>query len=158
MTISLIFSVLPLFAVPGFLLAVQGSKSASAGGVGDVSEMGDEFAAALNAKDVARAVSLYTEDAVLLPPNGESIRGLAAIEQCWQQLLAQGLSGVRSRSLASGSSGDLGFETGEFELTIRVPGGPVITDRGKYLNVLKRCADGRWRTTWDMWNSSSPAQ
>jgi len=128
----------------------------TSGGVGDVSQMGDEFAASLNAKDALRATSLYTVDAVLLPPNGEMIRGLAAIEACWKGLLAQGLSEIQSHSLASASSGDLGFETGEFELTIRVPGGSVIKDRGKYLNVLKRGSDGRWRITYDMWNSSTP--
>ena len=119
--------------------------------------MGDEFAASLNAKNISRATSLYTEDAVLLPPHGDIICGLAAIEGCWKQLLDQGLSEIRSHSVASAFSGDLGFETGEFELTIRVPGGPVIQDRGKYLNVLKRGSDGRWRTAYDMWNSSTPA-
>jgi len=153
MTSSLLFHFLVPAAVTSALLALQ--ENGSAGGVSDVSEMGDEFAASLNARDVSRATSLYAEDAVLLPPNGELIRGLAAIEACWKQLLAQGLSEIRSRSLASGFSGDLGFETGEFELTIRVPGGPIVQDRGKYLNVLRRGADGRWRTTFDMWNSSS---
>lgn len=153
MTSSLLFHFLVPTAVTSVLLALQENKSA--GGVSDVSEMGDEFAASLNARDVSRATSLYAEDAVLLPPNGELIRGLAAIEACWKDLLAQGLSEIRSRSLASGFSGDLGFETGEFELTIRVPGGPIVQDRGKYLNVLRRGADGRWRTTFDMWNSSS---
>ena len=128
----------------------------TSGGVGDVSQIGDEFAASLNAKDALRATSLYTVDAVLLPPNGEMIRGLVAIEACWKGLLAQGLSEIQSHSVASASSGDLGFETGEFELTIRVPDGPVIKDRGKYLNVLKRGSDGRWRITYDMWNSSTP--
>lgn len=156
MTSSLFFLFLAPLAVPGVLLAIQDSPRGAAGGVSDVSEMGDEFAASLNAKDVSRATALYVEDAVLLPPNGEMIRGHAAIEGCWKQLLEQGLSEIRSRSLASASSGDLGFETGEFELTIRVPGGPVIQDRGKYLNVLKRGPDGRWRTTYDMWNSSTP--
>lgn len=158
MTIPLVLHFLSVTAATGVFLAFQEKSSASPGGVNAVSEMGDEFAASLNAKDISRATSLYTEDAVLLPPHGEIIRGLAAIELCWKQLLDQGLSEVRSHSVASGFSGDLGFETGEFELTIRVPGGPVIQDRGKYLNVLKRSSDGRWRTAFDMWNSSTPAK
>lgn len=158
MNTPLLLQFLSFAASSGVLLALQGEKSARPGGVAEVSKMGDEFAASLNAKDVARATALYTEDAVLLPPNGEPMRGLAAIEACWKQLLEQGLSEVKSHSVASSCSGDLGFETGEFELTIRVPGGPVIKDRGKYLNVLKKGSDGRWRTTYDMWNSSTPAQ
>ncbi|MFZ0735667.1 MAG: DUF4440 domain-containing protein [Candidatus Acidiferrales bacterium] len=158
MTTSLVFHFLTLTAASGVLFALQDKGSASPGGVKSVAEMGDEFAASLNAKNVARATSLYTEDAILLPPNGEIIRGLSSIEACWKQLLEQGLSEIRSHSIASGSTGDLGFETGEFELTIRVPGGPVIQDRGKYLNVLKRGSDGRWRTAYDMWNSSTPAK
>lgn len=158
MITSLVFHFVSLTAASGVFLALQEKSSGSAGGVKDVSEMGDEFAASLNAKNVSRATSLYTEDAVLLPPNGEMIRGLAAIEACWKQLLEQGLSEIRSHSLASASSGDLGFETGEFEVTIRVPGCPVIRDRGKYLNVLKRGSDGRWRTAYDMWNSSTSAR
>jgi uncharacterized protein (TIGR02246 family) len=158
MTTATFLQFLSFVSAPGILLALQAGKSASPGGVGAVSEAGDEFAAALNAKDVSRALALYSDDAALLPPGGEPIRGLTAIEACWKQLIEQGLSEIRSRSVASESSGDLGFEAGEFELTIHIPGGPVVTDRGKYLNVLKRGADGRWRITWDMWNSSTAAQ
>ena len=158
MTSSLFLHFLMFFVASTVQLPIRKKAKAFSGGVKSPSQMGDEFAAAMNAKDAQRAAALYAADAVVMPPNGEIIHGRTAIEASWKQLLEQGLSEVRSKSLDSGAAGDLAFETGTFELTIQVPGGPVIQDRGKYMNVLRRSRDGRWRTVYDMWNSSLPAK
>lgn len=47
----------------------------------ELGQMNRDFAAALNAKDAARAASYYSEEAVLIPPGEPLVRGRAAIEE-----------------------------------------------------------------------------
>ena len=58
-------------------------------------------------------------------------------------------------------SGDMGWVSGTYELTMNDASGKPIDDRGKYLEVWEKQTDGNWKCTADMWNSnlaaSSPA-
>ena len=44
----------------------------------------DAFAEAFNRGDTASMATMYTEDAYLLPPQADIMRGRAAIQQFWQ--------------------------------------------------------------------------
>lgn len=119
--------------------------------------MNRDFATALNAKDAKRAASYYTEDAVLYPPGEAPVRGREAIEAYWRAAIESG--GVRDASVETidaRSSGDLGYEIGSFTLTANGPDGKPITDRGRYVELLRREADGSWYSTMGMWNAPPP--
>jgi uncharacterized protein (TIGR02246 family) len=122
----------------------------------EVSQVGTRFAAAVNAKDAAKAVSLYADDAVLMPPNGEIVRGHTDIEAFWKKLIEQGLN-VSTDTIEASASGSIGYEAGTYELSIQPAEGQAIHDKGKYVNLMKRGADGHWRMVFDIWNSSLPA-
>ncbi len=70
------------------LAVLAGSVAACAGGAASLSdadiaaieEGSAAFVAAANADDWGRIAALYTEDAVMMPPNGPAVQGLAAIE------------------------------------------------------------------------------
>lgn len=117
--------------------------------------MNRDFAAALNAKDARAAAALYTEDAVLIPPGENLVRGRQAIEEYWRAAIEQG--GVRDVSVETMdalSSGSLGYETGSFVLTVDGPDGEPVVDRGRYIELLRRGPDGRWLSTHGIWNPS----
>jgi len=54
-------------------------------------------------------------------------------------------------------SGDLAFSSGAYEVTLNDPTGKPVNDRGKFLEVWKKQADGKWKCTMDIWNSDLPA-
>jgi ketosteroid isomerase-like protein len=54
-------------------------------------------------------------------------------------------------------SGDLGYSQGTYDLTFNDPSGKPMTDRGKYLEVWKKQADGSWKCAVDTFNSDLPA-
>jgi len=65
-----------------FLAAGQESKQISAADVAEVKAVNESFARLMVAKDwggVVGVVSLYTDDAVLCPPNEPAVRGTADI-------------------------------------------------------------------------------
>jgi uncharacterized protein (TIGR02246 family) len=121
----------------------------------EVSEVGSRFAAAVNAKDAAKAAALYSDDADLMVPNGETIKGRANIEAFWESLVAQGLT-ISTATTAVDASGSIGYESGTYDLSLGTGEKPAH-DRGKYLNLMRREADGHWRMIVDIWNSSLPA-
>jgi ketosteroid isomerase-like protein len=54
-------------------------------------------------------------------------------------------------------SGDMGWVSGTYELTMNDTGGNPINDRGKYLEVWEKQSDGNWKCRADMWNSDLAA-
>lgn len=121
----------------------------------ELGQMNRDFAAALNAKDAARAAACYAENAVLIPPGEPLVRGRAGIEAYWKAALESG--GVRDVSVETidaKSSGTLGYEIGSYVLTANGPDGEPVTDRGRYIEILERGTDGTWYSTAGIWNAA----
>jgi uncharacterized protein (TIGR02246 family) len=103
---------------------------------------------ASNKGDVATLASLYADDAVLLPPDHEPIRGREAIGAFWRQGTDEGLEVT---NLAIEVDGNLGYLVGRYHLP---PTDEEPADSGKYVMCLKRQQDGSWKLTADIWNQS----
>ena len=119
----------------------------------ELSKMNKDFAKALNDKDAEAASLLYAEDASLLPPNEPIVTGRENIKKYWQGAIDAGTTNVSVSTISTGSSGDLGYEIGRFELSYPGPNGEMIVEKGKYTEILKRMADGKWISIYGIWNS-----
>ena len=53
-------------------------------------------------------------------------------------------------------AGDLAVENGTYEMTLLPKGGKEMVDKGKYLTVWKKQADGSWKIVRDINNSDRP--
>jgi ketosteroid isomerase-like protein len=53
-------------------------------------------------------------------------------------------------------SGDIGYTSGTYEFTMNDASGKPVNERGKYLEVWKKQADGKWKCVMDIWNSDLP--
>jgi ketosteroid isomerase-like protein len=105
--------------------------------------------------DAAMVASAYADDAVVLPPNREAVRGKAAIEAFWKQLFSEGFNAVEGGSNGLSTSGELGYEWGT--ATFEVPAGTqTVTDASRWVNVLQKDASGGWKIQLTIWNSSKP--
>jgi uncharacterized protein (TIGR02246 family) len=114
------------------------------------------FVQAYNRGDVASVAALYTDDAVLLPPNMEMLRGRQAIEAFWNGARQMGIREVILETASVEDSGQLAYEIGAYTLKIEPEGREATTDKGKYVVVWKRQADGSWKLAVDIWNTNSP--
>ncbi len=108
------------------------------------------FAAALRSGDAAGASIVYGDDATLVAPAGELLRGRAAIEGFWRTGLDIGVSEVRYSVLEIERRGDVAFEVGEYALLSTQEAGKATVNRGRYLIVHRIEADGRWRRAAEM--------
>ena len=113
-----------------------------------------DLASALRARDLAKVMDLFTDDAVVMPPGQDLIAGRKPIEAAVKELMAKNAVQVAIVSIGSTGSETLGLDAGLYELTVKPSEGVAKKDRGKYLAVVRQDAEGRWRLTHLSWNSS----
>ena len=116
-----------------------------------------DWAKAAQAKDVARFVSFYADDAALMPPNAPLATG-PAIRQTLEQLFSSpgfSLTFESTKAVVAGS-GDLAYTQGRYELTLNDGKGQPVTDKGKYVTVFRKQSNDSWKVTADIFNSDSP--
>ena len=110
-----------------------------------------EFMAAFNKGDMAAVGQMYTEDAYLLPPGAEIVKGRTPIEKFWTGAAAAigdlKLTTVDVKPLGS----DAAREIGTFTLTTK--GVKPQEVAGKYVVVWEK-AGGQWKLATDIWNTN----
>ena len=119
--------------------------------------MDHEFVRNVEAKNAEELVNaFYADDAQVFPPGQPLVNGRDAIKQLWGAFipLLQRLSLTTTRIEASG---ELAYGPGPYEMTLAQPDGSTAEDRGKYVVVYRRQADGSYRVVADIFNTSQPA-
>lgn len=140
------------------LLASPGARSADNPAADKAFRAGTaEWMAAYNAGDVDRIVALYTETAVMMPPDAPAVTGPAAMRAFLAENIATSkAAGITLASGASatatGASGDLGWHSGTFAL-VDATGNAVGT--GKYFELWQN-TKGKWLIVRDIWNNDAP--
>jgi len=117
-------------------------------------------AKAATAKDVEQTIAYYSDDAIVLPPNATSAATKEAVRNVWKEMFASpGLVITwKPTTVQLAKSGDMGWVSGTYELTMNDASGKPIDDRGKYLKVWEKQTDGNWKCRADMWNSDLAAR
>src|SRR2546423_12402765 len=119
----------------------------------------DAWSKAAASKDVEKTVAYYSNDAIVLPPNAPIVTTKEGIKKTWGDLLASpGLViSWKATKVEVAKSGDLGFVSGTYEFTMNDASGKPVTDKGKYVEVWEKQANGKWKCGTDTWNSDLPA-
>ena len=119
----------------------------------------NEWSKAAGTKDVGKTVSFYADDAIVLPPNIQAIMSKDSIHAMWKVMLVAPGSSIswKSGKVEVARSGELGYVTGTYETTENDAAGKPMNDKGKYLVVWKKQADGSWKCIVDMFSSDLPA-
>jgi len=106
------------------------------------------------AKDLDKTVAYYADDAVVLPPNAAMVTSKSGIRDLWKGFLdsLQSISWNTTR-VETSKSGDMAFTVGTYMWTMK----DGTKDTGKYCEVWKKQADGKWKVQTDMFSSDLPA-
>ena len=114
-----------------------------------------QWSEAAAAKDVEQTIAYYSDEATVFPPNATKAATKEGIRNIWKGLLASpGLViDWKPASVQLAKSGEMGWVSGAYELTMNDTSGKPINDRGKYLEVWERQPDGTWKCVADIWNS-----
>jgi len=119
-----------------------------------VKKIGDEFNTAFNAGDTDKLVSIYTDDAVRIPPNEPALIGKEAIRGRFQRLFDQFTVEHESVVVDVKVSGDLAFFRGTWT-TIDTPkdGGEPLKFNGNFVSIIQKQPDESWKTICNSWSN-----
>lgn len=97
----------------------------------------------------------YAPDAVVMPPNGEAVRGRDAIV-AWNENFPP-YDDLRFTQVEVDGCGDIAYVYGTYTMVMTASEGEEpATDRGKYIEIWRRQEDGSWRVALDVFNSDMP--
>lgn len=116
------------------------------------------WAAAFSRKDLDGYLSFVESTASIQQPNSPTVTGTAAIRAMVEGFFSlPNLSGTwQPTTVTASRSGELAYTTGTYQLSYTDPSGKPATERGKYLEVWRRQADGSWKMTAESFNSDDP--
>jgi len=157
-TILVFCTALALFATlaPAAPAWAQSAKSTKATDPA-ISKISSAYQAATNAKDVAKLMALYADDAVEMPPNQPMVQGKGAIEAYYKKQFADGDPTLMLKPIESSVSSNFAFEAGSYTQTLKVKAnGQTINDKGKYVVLLKQGSDRLWHVEYAIYNSDNP--
>ncbi|MCP4326924.1 MAG: DUF4440 domain-containing protein [Alphaproteobacteria bacterium] len=107
---------------------------------------------AFNEGDAAGCAAFFSEDILLMAPDQPMTRGKKAFEETYQSRMDTSSDGTHTNELVEyGVDGDLAYQVGTFAITDTDP-----SEQGKFVNVLKRQADGTWKVAVSIFNSDRP--
>lgn len=117
-----------------------------------------EWLQAVQAKDVERTLSFFTDDASMLYPNAPIATGKEAMRALLAREFAAPRSALswRTSQIELSRRADLAYSRGTWEFTLTDPTGKPVTDRGKFVVVWKKQEDGKWKVVADIANSDLP--
>jgi uncharacterized protein (TIGR02246 family) len=112
------------------------------------------------AKDVEKGVAHYADDASLLMPGMPIMTGKDTIKGAFKAFLADPAFALdfSAAKVEVSKGGDIGYTQGAYTMTMTDPKTKKpVTEKGKYVTVYKKQADGSWKAIEDMNNADAPA-
>ncbi|MGC2613806.1 MAG: SgcJ/EcaC family oxidoreductase [Terracidiphilus sp.] len=111
------------------------------------------------AKDLEKVMAFYADDAVLMTPGMDAVRGKDAMRTTLKDMLADPAVSLtfQSSKVDVAKSGDLGYTEGTYKLTVTNPAThKPISDYGNYVTTFRKQADGSWKAVADIASSAVP--
>jgi uncharacterized protein (TIGR02246 family) len=129
----------------------------SAGIKTTITGINQRYVAAVQARDLDAVVSLYSDDAKMLPAGAPASVGHEAIKTSWEKFLqTPGLNlTFSSNDMTVSEAGDMVIDIGAYQMSTSGPKGEPTQEVGKYVTVFKKVGD-EWKIAVDTFNSDTP--
>jgi ketosteroid isomerase-like protein len=99
----------------------------------------------------AGCVAVFTEDAIMLPPNQPMVRGKQAIQELIQGWIDKIGGTINNPMLEFGVDGDIAYQVATYAFVdTKTP------DQGKFVEIFRRQRDGTWKVYLTIYNSDKP--
>ena len=148
--------VLLVFALAALLASVPGF----AGDEEVLLKADREFARATAEKGIEGFASFLADDVVLLNGGAPVVHGRQGAIDMWSGLLNDPNTSIRWEPTMAvlAESGELGYTVGQYTLTVTGENGEGSVQKGKYVTIWRKQADGGWKVVLDGGNPDGPAE
>jgi len=111
-----------------------------------------------SAKDLEKSVAFFDDEGSMLPSNAPIATGKDALTKSIGSAFATPdyTLSWHANKVGVARSGELGYTSGTYDFSMKDAPGKTISDKGKYLTVWKKEADGTWKVLLDTYNSDLP--
>ena len=125
-----------LYALP--LLLLLGAASEAASLKAEIDAANQKWIAAFNKGDAAGIAALYVDQATVLPPGSDMVKGRAAIETFWASAIQSGLKNPTLQTVVVEQFGNAAREIGRVGLDAPNAQKQMAHVEGKYVVLWKR--------------------
>jgi uncharacterized protein (TIGR02246 family) len=111
-------------------------------------------------KDADRIAANYTDDGTVMFPNSPVMTGKDAIGKAMKDVVADPnwSLALQPVQVEVSRGGDLGYTRGTYVLTATDPASKkAITEKGRFVIIFRKEADGSWKAVQDINNAEAPA-
>ena len=116
--------------------------------------LSQDYVTSFNTGNYDQVAGLFACDGVFMAPRHDAANGQKAVERLLREFGETGYSDLRIETTRVDSSGDMAMEVGRYSVTIRLPNGTLMSERGKYVKVWRRL--GAWLILADCWSRNPP--
>ena len=139
-------------AITVSVLATPGKSPAQTVDESAVRAVVEGMIAADNVKNLNRVLGFYSDDAILISPEGGDVVGISAIRSHYERLFARTDLDIQLKIQDILLDGDLAVVRGVNDVTATSDDGSSSA-RSKFLISLRRYPDGAWRVLHLMWSN-----
>ena len=132
-----------------------GAKTLSDEDVAAIKAIGPALDQAALSRDYIALTGLFTEDAMLMGPNGPTIIGRPALMELLESS-SMTVSEHKTKFVEVGGYGDLAYAICNWNETFGYEGEEPVKEVGKILGILRKQSNGSWLIAKWSWNSDLP--
>jgi uncharacterized protein (TIGR02246 family) len=155
-TAAIAFAMAACNQAPPPATVVPDTHDADIKAIGDIeTQWNSDYAA----RDADKIVSHYTDDAVLMTPGEEEVKGKDGIRNAVNAMMSDKAftATFKASKVDVSKSGELGYSLGEYKLTATDPfTHKVANDHGSYVTTYRKQPDGSWKAETDIVTSAVP--
>src|SRR5262249_47018048 len=123
---------------------------------GEIAKATAALVTALEHGSAHSAGELYADDAPLLAPGGEPIRGRTSIEAYWAAGIRLGLSALAFERHGLKALGRQAVDAGRYTISIVSEAAGPVAEHGTYLVLYRQVAEGSWRREIEIFSADEP--
>ena len=109
-----------------------------------------------NNGDASGVAELHSDDALVMPPNIDMVKGKMSIEKAISDEISAGATDLVFTSLNMYGNKEFVTEVGRYSLNVKNEGEIVMSDTGKYIVLWEQVSKNNWLMKADIWNSDLP--
>ena len=118
-------------------------------------ELDTAWSKSASTRDSETCLSFLADDISLPFSNGPTLSGKESVRRWVKMVMANpGLDWRwQAQKVEVSRDGTMAYVTGTYQLSLKSGTGKQVTDRGKYLTVWRKEADGKWKAVVDTANT-----
>ena len=109
-----------------------------------------------NNGDASGVAELHANDALVMPPNIDMVKGKMSIKKAISNEISAGATDLVFTSLNMYGNEEFVTEVGRYSLNVKNEGEIVMSDSGKYIVLWEQVSKNNWLMKADIWNSDLP--